>query len=297
MYDRKTEPNEFVGESKNEAINLATRFYGVEASELKIMTPSEVSGAAGRFVVVACPLDFKPSSGGGGRDDRGGSGGRSDRGDRGDRGGRGRSRDRDSGRSGRTQAKSESVEAPQEEPEEPDKPAKPSKGNAKGKMDPVGEFVMGAVERLALGNFDIEETAEEGSDFLVYQLTGEACAELGSGDGRAIDAIQLLANQVLRANENTSSRVVIEVEGKSEARSESLEKLADRAADRAVESGRALALDAMNGRDRRTVHLALKERDGIATMGIGEGSYRQVLIVPAGAAEYDDALASSQASS
>ena len=58
-----------------------------------------------------------------------------------------------------------------------------------------------------------------------------------------------------------------------------------------------MALDAMNGRDRRTVHLALKEREGIATMGIGEGSYRQVLIVPAGAAEYDDALASSQASS
>ena len=288
MYDRKTEPNEFVGESKDEAISLATRFYGVEVSELKIVTPDDVSGAAGRFVVVACPLDFKPSPGGGGREDRGRSGGRSERSDR---GGRGRSRDRDSGRRGRSEARSESVETPHEEP------AKPSKGNAKGDMDPVGDFIMGAVERLALGNFDIEETAEEGSDFLVYQLTGEACEGLGEGDGRAIDAIQLLANQVLRANENASSRVVIEVEGKSEARSESLEKLADRAADRAVESGRALALDAMNGRDRRTVHLALKEREGIATMGIGEGSYRQVLIVPAGADEYDDALASSQASS
>ena len=287
MYDRKSEPNEFVGESKDEAISLATRFYGVEASELKIVTPDDVSGAAGRIVVVAGPLNFTPSQGGGGRDARGGSGGRSDRGGR----GRSRDRDRDSGRRGRNEARSESPAASREEP------AKPSKGSAKGKMEPVGDFIMGAVERLALGNFDIEETAEEGSDFLVYQLSGEACEGLGGGDGRAIDAIQLLANQVLRANENASSRVVIEVEGKSEARSESLEKLADRAADRAVESGRSLALDAMNGRDRRTVHLALKEREGIATMGIGEGSYRQVLIVPAGAAEYDDAVASSRSNS
>ena len=73
--------------------------------------------------------------------------------------------------------------------------------------------------------------------------------------------------------------------------------MAERAADRAVESGRALALDAMNGRDRRIVHLALKERDGVATMGIGEGRYRQVLVVPEGAPEFDEAVASSQASS
>ena len=100
-----------------------------------------------------------------------------------------------------------------------------------------------------------------------------------------------------RLADDTSSRVVIEVDGKSEARAESLEKLADRAADRAVESGRALALDAMNGRDRRGVHLALKEREGVATMGIGEGQYRQVLIVPEGADEYDEAVASSQSGS
>jgi spoIIIJ-associated protein len=287
MYDRKSEPNEFVGDSKDEAIAQATRFYEVEESDLKIVVPEDVSGAAGRFVVVAGPVGFKPSTGGGGRDDRGGSGGRSDRSDR----GRGRSRDRDSGRRGRNEPRAEAPSAPKEQP------AKPSKGNAKGELAPVGEFILGAVERLGMGNFDIEQESEEGSDFLVYKISGEACEGLGGGDGRATDAVQLLANQVLRLADDTSSRVVIEVEGKSAARAESLEKLADRAADRAVESGRALALDAMNGRDRRVVHLALKEREGVATMGIGEGQYRQVLIVPEGADEYDEAVASSQSSS
>ena len=288
MYDRKSEPNEFVAESKEEAVAQATRFYGVEESELKISVPEDVSGAAGRFVVVAGPVGFKPSPGGGGRDDRGGSGGRSERSDR----GRGRSRDRgdSGGRRGRNESRAEA--APAEE-----QAAKPSKGNAKGELESVGEFILGAVERLGMGNFDIEQSSEEGSDFLVYKISGEACEGLGGGDGRATDAIQLLANQVLRLADDTSSRVVIEVDGKSEARAESLEKLADRAADRAVESGRALALDAMNGRDRRVVHLALKEREGVATMGIGEGQYRQVLIVPEGADEYEEAVASSQSGS
>lgn len=290
MYDRKSEPNEFVGDTQEEATAQATRFYGVEASELKIAVPSDVSGAAGRFVIVAGPVGFKPTQGGGGRDDRGGSGGRSERSDR---GGRGRGRDRDSGRRGRNEARSEAPAAAAEEQQA----AKPSKGSAKGSLEPVGEFILGAVERLGMGNFEIEQESEEGSDFLVYKITGEACEGLGGGDGRATDAIQLLANQVLRLADDTSSRVVIEVEGKSAVRAESLEKLADRAADRAVESGRALALDAMNGRDRRVVHLALKERDGVATMGIGEGQYRQVLIVPEGADEYDEAVASSQSSS
>ena len=282
MYDKKTEANEFVGDTEEEATNQATRFYGVASEELQVAIPDEVSGASGRVVIVASPVGFKPSQGGGGgREDRGRSGGRSDRG-----------RGRDSGPSRGREARSAPSPAPVAEAK-----AKPSKGEAKGSLETVGQFVLGSIERLGLGHFQIEESSEEGSDFLVYQITGEACSALGSGDGRAIDAIQLLANQVARGSEDSASRVVIEVEGKSEERAGSLEKLAERAADRAVESGRALALDAMNGRDRRIVHLALKERDGVATMGIGEGRYRQVLVVPEGAPEFDEAVASSQASS
>ena len=36
MYDRKSEPNEFVGDSKEEAIAQATRFYEVEEADLKL---------------------------------------------------------------------------------------------------------------------------------------------------------------------------------------------------------------------------------------------------------------------
>ena len=48
----------------------------------------------------------------------------------------------------------------------------------------------------------------------------------------------------------------------------------------------------MNSRDRRIVHVALRDTDKIATMSMGEGRYRQVLIVPEGASEYGAAQSS-----
>ena len=65
---------------------------------------------------------------------------------------------------------------------------------------------------------------------------------------------------------------------------------------RARDGGRAIALDPMNGRDRRIIHLAVRDEDGVASMSIGEGRYRQVVVVPEGAPEYEEAQRQSEAS-
>jgi spoIIIJ-associated protein len=80
------------------------------------------------------------------------------------------------------------------------------------------------------------------------------------------------------------------VEGNTEVRESFLERLAERVVGRAREGGRSVALDPMNGRDRRIIHLAVREHAGMATMSIGEGRYRQVVVVPEGADEYEEAL-------
>jgi spoIIIJ-associated protein len=92
-------------------------------------------------------------------------------------------------------------------------------------------------------------------------------------------------------------RVVIDVEGNSDAREDRLAGLAEKVARRARESGRSVRLDAMNGRDRRIIHLALRDEADIATMSTGEGRYRQVVIVPEGAPEYEAARQESEAAS
>ena len=69
--------------------------------------------------------------------------------------------------------------------------------------------------------------------------------------------------------------------------------VAERAVKRARETGRSIALDPMNSRDRRAIHIVVREMSGVATMSIGEGRYRQVLVVPEGAPEYEEARSQS----
>lgn len=304
MYDQRQEPNEFVADNVDEATSQAAEFFGVEAGELKVVVAAdgEIFGAGGRTVIVAVPKEVaargpRPSSGddrerGGDRDrgrGRGRGRDRDDRGDRGDRGGRGRGR-RERGDRGDRSNRAES--APREKIEqEPLSAVADSKGTPKGDIGPIGEFLLGAVERMKLGGFEISESSE--GDFLIYQLTGPAADALQSGDGRATDALQLVANQVSMRQSEDSPRIVVDVEGGGDEREQTLGRLADRAVKRAKETGRSIALDPMNGRDRRTIHIKIREEEGVATMSIGEGRYRQVLVVPEGAPEYDDAVSES----
>ena len=146
---------------------------------------------------------------------------------------------------------------------------------------------------MDLGPFGISENHE--GDLLIFEIRGAAAAELARGEGRSVDAIQLLANQAASRASDEPPRVVVDVEGNDEARESLLSRLAERVAGRARDTGRAVALDPMNGRDRRLIHLALREEEGIATMSIGEGRYRQVVVVPEGAPEYEEARSEAEA--
>jgi spoIIIJ-associated protein len=151
------------------------------------------------------------------------------------------------------------------------------------------------IERMDLGPFEVTES-EEGR-FLVYRLAGTAAEELTAADGRATEAIQLLANQAAGRLSDEPKRIVVDAEGDRQRREEFLGRMAERAARRAKDTGRSVALDPMNGRDRRGIHMALRDVEGVATMSAGEGRYRQVVVVPEGAEEYEEALRSSREAS
>jgi len=168
-----------------------------------------------------------------------------------------------------------------------------SKGRAVGEIGAIGQFLLGVIERMKLGGFEIAESSE--GEFVVYQVRGEASVALRAGDGRAVDALQMLANQAAKRADEDAPRIVVDVEGDAAEREGSLAQLAERAAKRARETGRAIALDPMNSRDRRIIHLTIREGErGVATMSIGSGRYRQVVVVPEGAPEYAEALATSE---
>ena len=178
------------------------------------------------------------------------------------------------------------------EPAPPIEPSAPSVGTAQGDIGEIGAFVLGVVERMDIGPFEISAQTED--NFAAFQVSGEAAEALGSGDGRAPEALQVLANQAAGMIHEDPPRVVVDVEGNREKREAFLARVADRAAKRALDTGRSVALDPMNGKDRRGIHVSLRDKDGVATMSIGEGGYRQVLVVPEGAAEWDEAQSANE---
>ncbi|MDJ0849727.1 MAG: R3H domain-containing nucleic acid-binding protein [Myxococcota bacterium] len=298
-YDARREPHEFFAEERSEAVAKACQFFGVDEDELAITEyqPGEVHGSANRTVVVAMLRDRPavPASDRGDRErggrrergDRGERGGRRERGDRGDRE-RGGRRERGESRRDRERDRDREPRAAREE----EAPSEPSVGEVQGTLSEIGTFVCGVIERMDLGPFEISEAAED--DLLVFQVRGAAAPRLAGKDGRTVDALQLIANQAAGRLDEEPPRVVLDVEGDADARENRLTKLAQRVARRARETGRTVRLDPMSGRDRRTIHLALRDEEDIATMSTGEGRYRQVLVVPEGAPEFDDAVAEAE---
>jgi len=294
MYDPKIEAKEFVGDSPSEALAKATSYFGRPESELRLRTLTEVSGLGSRTLVVAAPTDApapveRRSEGDRERGrDRDRDRGPRDR-DRETRGDRRDRRPERGDRGERFERREPAIESPRAAA-----PTAPSVGAASGEIGPVGQFLLGVVERMDLGPFEISVSEQDG--YQIFEITGDAVAGLTAGDARAPEALQLLASQAASLGQDEPKRVVVDVAGgEREKRDELLERVADRAAKRAQETGRSVALDPMSGRDRRVIHVALRGVDGIATMSIGEGRYRQVLVVPAAAPEWTEAKAASEA--
>jgi spoIIIJ-associated protein len=296
MYDSRNEPREFIGATRSEAVAKACSFFGSDEGELRIvdLDPESVAGTAGRTVIAAAlagALRARPASRERSdrpeRQDRSERSERSERFDRPSRPERSERRERPErgermGRGERT----ERVRAEEEAPLEAE-----SVGTAQSALSPIGEFILGALERMNLGPFAISESEEHG--LVAVAVSGAAAGRLRSGESRAGEALQLLANQMMLRSDQPDRRVVVDVEGDAEQRQAFLERIAARAAERAKETGRAVALEPMNGGDRRMIHVALRDTPDIATMSMGEGRYRQVVVVPRGAAEYEEALQSS----
>jgi len=308
VSDLKNEVHEFVGDGREEAVSKACAFFGVDdesALAISGYEPGAVYGLAARTVIVAVPKGSARPAPARSRDD---AAPRSDegRGNSGRGAGRDSSRRRDRGRNDRDREPSASPReereprgnrerAPKRDSEQADSAAPAtgaSVGSVNGELGEIGEFLLGTIERMGLGPFEISEGKD--GEMIVLQVKGSAAQTLSSGQGRTVDALQLLVNQVSARISPERQRVVIDVEGDTDAREEFLGKLAERVAKRALQTGRAVALDPMNGRDRRLIHVALRDREDVATMSEGEGQYRQVVVVPENSDEFEDARAQSE---
>jgi spoIIIJ-associated protein len=121
---------------------------------------------------------------------------------------------------------------------------------------------------------EIEETA----DAITAVCTGGDLGLLIGRHGQTIDAVQTLANAILRQEENARKQVVVDVAGYRDRRRRAIEALAVQGAEEALRSGERVALEPMSSGERRLVHERLKDYDGVETASEGDEPNRYVVV-------------------
>ena len=98
--------------------------------------------------------------------------------------------------------------------------------------------------------------------------------------GATLDAIQTLAGAVANKGRDDYKRVVVDCENYREAREATLKRLAENLAEKAIRFERKIKLEPMNPYERRIIHAALSEYQGVKTESEGKEPNRYVVIVP-----------------
>lgn len=96
--------------------------------------------------------------------------------------------------------------------------------------------------------------------------------------GETLDAIQYLVRLIINKQSDAYKRVSINVGSYREKREETLRELAKKNAARVRKYGRNVTLDPMNPYERRVVHTAIQEIEGVESHSVGSDSERRVVI-------------------
>ena len=119
--------------------------------------------------------------------------------------------------------------------------------------------------------------------FDIYGTTDDASDELGVLIGRrgeTLAALQYLINTIVSKGGNKPPAFGLDIEGYRRRREEMLVDLAREIAQEVRETGDVITLEPMPANERRIVHIALREEDGVRTESVGAGDQRQVEVLP-----------------
>ncbi len=146
----------------------------------------------------------------------------------------------------------------------------------------VGEIIRcgGFDLRYAIRNYESEVPGPEGSG-IVVEFEGADSDLLLEKNAALLDALEYVVLRAARADENHSGRIIFDCQGWRQVRAEELKLTASIAARQVAETGSPFSLNPMTPRERRIVHMALKDDARVQTLSEGFGERRKVVISPA----------------
>jgi spoIIIJ-associated protein len=147
-------------------------------------------------------------------------------------------------------------------------------------------------EILRCGRFDLSVTVRkadpargeiEAPQFVV-DFSGRDADLLLEKNAALLDAIEYVVLKAVRLEEDLFGKITFDCDDWRKLRTEELKLTAHIAAERVLETGDPFTLNPMSARERRIVHLALRDQPTVRTVSHGSGPQRKVVILPASSA-------------
>jgi len=115
----------------------------------------------------------------------------------------------------------------------------------------------------------------------VVDFTGPDQDVLLEKNAALLDALESVVLKAIRLEEDQFGKITFDCRDWRRLRVEELKLMAQVAAERVIETGEPFSLSPMSARERRIIHLALKDQPKVRTQSDGFGPGRKVVIVPA----------------
>lgn len=168
--------------------------------------------------------------------------------------------------------KAETADAPKNE-DKGDVPVTYGVKNAEGTI----QYVKDILSKMDIGEVTITSTDIENG--IKLDIEGEGMGAVIGRRGETLDAIQYLASLYCNhGEEGEFRRVVLDTSGYRDKREKTLQALAAKTARQALRSGRNQSLEPMNPYERRIIHTAVQDIDGVTSWSVSDGKNRRVII-------------------
>lgn len=180
----------------------------------------------------------------------------------------------------KVEAEYEPAAAVEETPDAPDAPAPEVSAvdteAFSAKSEIAKNYMLSLISAMGINNSEITVTNTENG--ALFEISGEEFEELIGKKGELLDALQYLSSLVCNKVDRDYFRVSTDCNGFRERRKTQLEELARKIAANVKKNGRNSALEPMNPYERRIIHAAVSEIEGVTSRSTGEEPYRKVII-------------------
>jgi spoIIIJ-associated protein len=133
---------------------------------------------------------------------------------------------------------------------------------------------------LALIPVEASVSAQQVDGNIALTIEGDKSGLLIGRKGKTLDALQFIVNRIVNKTLDKRTRVVVDSENYRQRRRDSLTQMALRMGDKAKRIGKPVTTNPLNPRERRIIHLTLKEDGRLNTKSRGEGLLKKVVISP-----------------